>query len=85
MNAMAPLMTSHDSPPKCTVTICCLMGCSATLITHVHLSALYLALISMLCLILEAVMHLDAIGNITDVAHDQYHATECDQVVFNSW
>ena len=85
MNAMAPLMTSHDSLPQCMVTICCLMARSATLTTHVHLSALYLALISMLCLMLEVVMHLDAIGNITDVAHDQYRTVVCDQVVFNSW
>ena len=39
----------------------------------------------MLCLILDAVMYLDAIGNIADVTHDQYHAVVCDQVIFNSW
>lgn len=30
-------------------------------------------------------MYLDAIGNIADVTHDQYHAVVCDQVIFNSW
>ncbi|KAI4582612.1 hypothetical protein MJG53_009163 [Ovis ammon polii x Ovis aries] len=40
---------------------------------------------SMLCLILDAVMYLDAIGNIADVTPGQYHAVACDQVIFNSW
>lgn len=39
----------------------------------------------MLCLILDAVMYLDAIGNIADVTRGQYHAVACDQVIFNSW
>ena len=30
------------------------------------------------------VMYWDAIGNITDVTHDQYHAVVCDHVIFNS-